>query len=115
VLSIEVNLDAYKFAKKNDLSTTMYHELMMDNIDEVVDKRMKALKETERYKFPKKVQNNLFQVGDIVWKTVLPLGTMSNKFYKRSPSCQGPYKVIKVIFGNSYMVETLQVDIYRGH
>jgi len=31
VLTIEVNLDAYKLAKKNDLSTTMYHELMMDN------------------------------------------------------------------------------------
>jgi len=51
VLTIEVNLDAYKLAKKNDLSATMYHELMMDNIDEVVDKRMKALKEIERYKF----------------------------------------------------------------
>jgi hypothetical protein len=31
MLTIEVNLDAYKLAKKNDLSTTMYHELMMDN------------------------------------------------------------------------------------
>ena len=97
MLTIEVNLDAYKLAKKNDLSATMYHELMMDNIDEVVDKRMKALKEIERYKFHitrasnKKVKNNLLQVGNIVWKTVLPLRTKSNQFYKWSPSWQRPY------------------------
>lgn len=51
LLTIEVNLNAYKLAKKNDLSATMYHESMMDNNDQVVDKRMKAPKEIERYKF----------------------------------------------------------------
>ena len=38
VLPIEVNLDAYRLAKQNDLSAIDYHELMMDNIDEVTDK-----------------------------------------------------------------------------
>jgi len=32
----------------------------------------------------------------------------SNKFGKRSPSCESPYKVIKDIQDNSYMLETLQ-------
>ena len=31
-----------------------------------------------------------------------------NKFGKRSPSWEGPYSVIKVIFGNSYLLEVLQ-------
>ena len=48
VLPIEVNLDAYKLAKQNDLSAIDYHDLMMDNIDEVNDKRLKALKEIEK-------------------------------------------------------------------
>ena len=47
-------------------------------------------------------------MGDLVWKTILPIGAKSNKFGKWSPSWEGPYKVIKVIFGNSYMLETLQ-------
>ena len=44
VLPVEVNLDAYRLAKQNDLSAVDYHDLMMDNIDEVTDKRLKALK-----------------------------------------------------------------------
>ena len=51
ILPIEVNLDAYKLAKQNDLSTVDYHDLMMDNIDKVNDKRLKALKEIEKDKF----------------------------------------------------------------
>ena len=86
---------------------------MMDNIDEVTDKRLKALKEIEKDKlrvaraYSKKVKLKSFQVGDMVWKTILPLGMKSNKFGKWSPSWEGPYKIIKVISGNSYMMETV--------
>ena len=87
---------------------------MMDNIDEVTDKRLKALKEIEKDKFRvaraynKKVRLKTFQVGDLVSKTILPLGMKSNKFGKWSPSWEGPYKIIKVISGNSYMMETVR-------
>ena len=47
VLHVEVNLDAYRLAKQNDLSAVDYHNLMMDNIDKVSDKRLKAFKEIE--------------------------------------------------------------------
>jgi hypothetical protein len=50
----------------------------------------------------------LFQVGELVWKTILPLGTKDIKFGKWSPSWEGPYKIVKVIPRNSYMVESLQ-------
>ena len=95
-------------------SAVDYHDLMMDNIDEVTDKRLKALKEIEKDKlrvvrsYNKKVKLKSFQVGDLVWKTILPLGTKSNKFGKWSLAWEGPYKIVIVIFGNSYMVETLQ-------
>ena len=87
---------------------------MMDNIDEMTDKRMKALKEIEKEMlrvtraYNKKVKGKSFQVGELVWKTILPLGMKSNKFRKWSPSWEGPYKIIMVIFGNSYILETLQ-------
>ena len=113
-MPIEVNLDAYRLAKQNDLSAVDYYDLMMDNIDDVSDRRMQALKEIEKYNlrvaraYNKKVKAKSFQVGELVWKTILPLGTKSNKFGKWSPSWEGPYKIVKVIFGNSYMVETMQ-------
>ena len=50
VLPVEVNLDAYRLAKQNDLSAVDYHDMMMDNIDEITDKRLKALKEIEKDK-----------------------------------------------------------------
>ena len=103
-------------SKLNDLSAVDYYNSIMDNIDEVTDKRMKALKEIEKDKlrvaraYNKKVKDKSFQVGDLVWKTILPLGMKDNKFGKWSPSWEGPYRVVKVIFGNSYMMETLQGD-----
>ena len=103
-------------SKLNDLSAVDYYNSIMDNIDEVTDKRMKALKEIEKDKlrvaraYNKKVTDKSFQVGDLVCKTILPLGMKSNKFGKWSPSWEGPYRVVKVIFGNSYMMETLQGD-----
>ena len=42
ILPVEVNLDAYRLTKPNDLSAVDYHDLMMDNIDEVIDKRLKV-------------------------------------------------------------------------
>ena len=78
-------------AKQNDISAVDYHDLMMDNIDEVTDKRLKALKEIEKDKlYNKKVKLKSFQVGDLVWKTILPLGMKSNKFGKWSPNWEGP-------------------------
>jgi predicted NUDIX family phosphoesterase len=79
VLPIEVNLDAYRLVKQNDLSAIVYHDLMMDNINEVTDVRLKALKEIEKDKarvakaYNKKVKSKSFQVGELVWKTILPI------------------------------------------
>jgi hypothetical protein len=86
----------------------------MDNIDEVTDKILKALKEIEKDKarvakaYNKKVKSISFQVRELVWKTILPVGSKSNKFGKWSPNWESPYKVVKVIFKNSYVLETLQ-------
>jgi NDP-sugar pyrophosphorylase family protein len=72
VLPVEVNLDAYRLAKQNDLSAVMYHDLMMNNIDEVTDIKLKALKEIEKNKarvvkaYNKKVKSKSFQVGELV-------------------------------------------------
>ena len=115
-----MNLDAYRLAKENDLTAVDYYNLMMDNVDEVSDKRLQALKEIEKDKlrvawaYNKKVRAKPFQVGELVWKTILPLWTKSNKFGKWSPCWEGPYKIVKVIFGNSYMVETLKENVYPG-
>ena len=50
ILPVEINLDAYRLAKQNDLTAVDYYDLKMDNIDEVSDKWLQALKEIEKDK-----------------------------------------------------------------
>jgi hypothetical protein len=49
-----------------------------------------------------------FQVRDLVWKTILLLGTQSGKFGKWSPSWEGQFRVIQVVPSNGYFVEDLE-------
>jgi transposase InsO family protein len=50
ILPVEVNLATYKLAKQNELSAIDNHDLMMDNIDEVTDRRLQGLKEIAKDK-----------------------------------------------------------------
>jgi hypothetical protein len=58
--------------------------------------------------YNKRVLEKSFQVGDLVWKMILPLGTQSSKFGKWLPSWEGPFRVIRLVPGNAYFVEDLE-------
>jgi hypothetical protein len=111
---MKVNLDALQITQQNELLDVDYHNLMLDRLDEVSDEREKTLGEIERDKLRvarannKKVKEKSIQVGDLVWKTILPIGSRSNKFEKWSPNWEGAYRIKEVILGNSYMVQSVQ-------
>jgi hypothetical protein len=79
MLHVEISLNAVRFARQNDLIVGDYYNSMMDNVNEVIDKRVTTLGEIEKDKivvakaYNKKINAKSFQVGDLVWKTVLPL------------------------------------------
>jgi hypothetical protein len=58
--------------------------------------------------YNKKVKEKSFQVEDLVWKSILSIGSRSNKFRKWSPNWKGQYRIGEVILGNSYMVQSVQ-------
>jgi hypothetical protein len=72
ILSVELNLDALRIARQNELPAVDYHNLMLDRLDEVSDERMRVLGEIERDKlrvakaYNKRVKEKSFQVGDLV-------------------------------------------------
>jgi hypothetical protein len=80
VLPVEVNLQGYIVARQNDLSGVEYGELMMDRLDEATERRLEVLREIEKEKlqvsqtYSRSVKEKSFQIGDLVWKTILPLG-----------------------------------------
>jgi hypothetical protein len=114
VLPMEIGLQGLRVTGHGSLSAKEYHELMMDKIDDIPESRFKALEEIEKEKikiakaYNKRVMENSFQVGDLVWKMILPLGTRSGKFGKWSPSWEGPFRVIRVVPGNAYFMEDLE-------
>jgi hypothetical protein len=72
ILPIEVNLDALRIARQNELSAIDYHNLTLDRLDEVSDDRVKALGEVERGKlrvaraYNKRVKEKSFQIEDLI-------------------------------------------------
>jgi hypothetical protein len=114
VLPVEVSLNAVRLARHNDLTVGDYYNSMMANMYEVINKILIASGEIEKDKimvakaYNKKVKAKSFQVGDMVWKTTLPLRIRDRKFEKWSPRWEGPYKITHVISGNAYMLQTLQ-------
>jgi hypothetical protein len=114
VLPVEVSLQNLRITKQDYLSANEYTELMMDKVDEAPESRLKALEEIEKEKvkiakaYNKRVVEKSFQVGDLVWKTILSLGTRSGKFGKWPPRWEGPFIVIWVVPGNAYFLEDLE-------
>jgi hypothetical protein len=72
ILPVEVNLDALRIARQNELLTVNCHNLMLDRLDEVSDERVNALGKIERDKlrvaraYNKRVKEKSFQVRDLV-------------------------------------------------
>jgi hypothetical protein len=94
------------------LSAEDYAKSILNKIDEVPKSQFRALHKIEKEKlrvakaYNKKVWERSFQVGGLVWKTILPLGTRGSKFGKWSPSWEGPYRITGIALGNVYFVET---------
>jgi hypothetical protein len=90
VLPVEVSLQHLRIIGQDNLSAKEYIELMMDKIGEAPESRLRALEEIEKEKvkiateYNKHVVGKSFQVEDLVWKMILPLGNQSVKFGKWS-------------------------------
>jgi hypothetical protein len=81
VWPIEINLQSCRLKYQDQLGNEEYHSMMIDEMDDITENCLKALREIEKEKlrvakpYNKKVQEISFQVIELVWKTILPLGS----------------------------------------
>ena len=86
---------------QNDLSAEEYAALMSDNVEDLTELRLWSLEKIKENKakvarpYNKKVKPKDFQVGNLVWEAVLPLGTKDRKYGKWSPTWHGHIRLIK--------------------
>jgi hypothetical protein len=113
VLPWEITAGSRRVEFQNDLTAEEYATLMSDNVEDLMELRLWLLEKIKENKakvahaYNKKVKLKEFQVGDLVWEAVLPLGTKDAAYGKWSPNWHGPYRVDQVLSGNAYMLEEL--------
>ncbi|WP_428025468.1 hypothetical protein, partial [Arcobacter sp.] len=92
VIPVELSIHAYRVVHQDAVSAEDYGNLMMDEIDNLTENHLKALQEIEKEKlqvakaYNKRVREKSFQVGELVWKLILPVGLCDKKFRKWSPN-----------------------------
>jgi hypothetical protein len=92
VLPWEITAGSKRIEFQNDLTAEGYATLMNDNVEDLTELRLWSLQKTKENKakvasaYNKKVKPKEFQVGDLVWEAVLPLGTKDAAYDKWSPN-----------------------------
>jgi hypothetical protein len=113
VLPWGMQSDSRRAVLRKDLSSKDYSGLMMDELEDLHMICLRALENIEMNKlrvakyYNKKVKVRQFAEGDLVWKALLPIGTKYSEFGKWSPNWEGPFRVVRCVPGNAYMLKTL--------
>ena len=90
VLFIEVNLQTIRVVEQCELPVEDYWNAMFYELNELKQERINALENIVRQKesishyYNRRVKNKTFQLGDLVWKTILPLEKKSRTYGKWS-------------------------------
>jgi ribonuclease HI len=109
----EMQSDSRRVVLQKDLSSKVYSDLMMDELEDLHTIRLRALENIEKNKmrvakyYNKKVKVKQFAEEDLVWKVLLPIGTKYSTFGKWSPNWEGAFRVVRCTPGNVYILKTL--------
>jgi transposase InsO family protein len=88
ILPWEITASSRRVEFQNNLTAEEYAALMNDNIEDLTELRLWSLERIKEnkakvaYAYNKKVKLKEFQVGDLVWEAVLPLGTKDATYGK---------------------------------
>ncbi|XP_050117714.1 uncharacterized protein LOC126595476 [Malus sylvestris] len=97
MLPIEINVSSVRIQNQFGLHSEEYIEAMCQGIKDLDVARIEALNQIQEGKravaraYNKIVKEKSYKEGDLVWKTVLPLGAQLRGFGKWSPTWEGPF------------------------
>lgn len=119
VLPVEINVQSQRIARHYD-SNIQFEEAMYLYIDGLEEYRIDALNHMQAQKkriersYNKRVKEKSFAVGDLVWKTILPVDNKKKgRFGKWSPNWEGPFRVLKVLRGGAYHLESIEGVVHE--
>jgi len=113
VLPVEVMLQSVRVQMQMELPTDQYWNLMMDELVDLDEERIQALdvlirqKERVAKAYNKKVKSKTFNLGDLVWKVILPMDRRDRILGKWSPNWEGPFKISQIFSNGAYEIQEL--------
>ncbi|CAN6722892.1 unnamed protein product [Malus baccata var. baccata] len=120
VLPMEINVSSVRIQNQFGLHSAEYIEAMCQGIENLDAARIEALNHIQEGKiavaqaYNKKVKVKSFKEGDLVWKTILPLGAQLRGFRKWSPTWEGPFIISRVLNKGGYYLADLEVVSSAG-
>jgi hypothetical protein len=107
VLPAEILLQSVRVQRQMEIPSDNYWSMMLD------EERLQALDVLIRQKervakiYNKKVKSKSFDVGDLVWKVILPMDRKDRVLGKWSPNWEGPFRISQVLSNGVYEIEEL--------
>ncbi|WJX27586.1 hypothetical protein P8452_16393 [Trifolium repens] len=113
VLPVEIMVQSIRVQRQMEMPSEHYENLMMDELVDLDEERLQALdvlirqKERVAKANNKKVKYKAFNLGDLVWKVILPMDRRDRVFGKWSPHWEGPFKISQVLSNGAYEIQEL--------
>ena len=109
VLPWESVISSRRIDLQDKLTADDYYNLMVDETEDLVQSRLRALEKVTRDK--ERIAHH-YNKGELVWKLILPIGTRDNKFGKWSPNWEGPFRIYKFVSKGAYMLQGLDGEVF---
>jgi hypothetical protein len=99
-----------------EIPSEHYENPMRDELVDLDEERLQALDVLIRQKeriakaYNKKVKYKTFNLGDLVWKVILPMDRRDRIFGKWSPNWEGPFKISQVLSNGAYEIQELTAE-----
>ncbi|CAJ2655544.1 unnamed protein product [Trifolium pratense] len=113
VLPVEIYLQSIRIQRQMEIPTDHYWSMMFDELVDLDEERLRAFDTLSRQKervakaYNKKVKSKTFDMGNLVWKVILPMDKKDRVLGKWSPNWEGPFKIIQVFSNGAYEIEEL--------
>ncbi|KAK2442753.1 protein NYNRIN [Trifolium repens] len=113
VLPVEIHLQSARVQRQMEIPLDHYYQMMSDELIDLDEERLNALEVLTRQKervakaYNKRVKFKSFDIGELVWKVILPMDKKDRILGKWSPNWEGPFKIIQVYSNGAYEIEEL--------
>ncbi|KAK2444202.1 hypothetical protein QL285_015246 [Trifolium repens] len=113
VLPVEIHLQSARVQRQMEIPLDHYYQMMSDELVDLDEERLNALEVLTKQKekvakaYNKKVKSKSFNIGELVWKVILPMDKKDRVLGKWSPNWEGPFKIVQVYSNGAYEIEEL--------